>query len=203
MKPTLLTLVASACLVGCDGGGAERSEPASADDQTSTSIAAASAPAQANNPEVLEPKADASKSDENAEFDKLPGAKGPLYEFVGEAGPRVTGADVGVDVNDPKPDSPPKTRTLPSGSTKLYIAVKFEMRPQADSLSINIYNNDGEVEIGSGIVLQDENNATGEYTLTMARNPAAGKFEDGPYQARVELDGNVVALVNWEVGESK
>jgi hypothetical protein len=134
---------------------------------------------------------------------ELPGANGPLFEYVGKTGPKVSGADVGADVNEPKPDNPPQHRTVPSGTKKVYVAVKFDKKPQFKSLAIDVYNNNGKVEIGSGLALQKDNNATGEYTVTMARNPRAGKFDDGPHQAKVVVDGTVVALVNWGVGGSK
>jgi hypothetical protein len=141
-------------------------------------------------------------SGEKDKADKLPGAKGPLYEYVGKTGPKVLGADVGVDVNDPNPDKPPKSRTLPSGAKKLFIAVRFAKKPQANSLTIDVYNGGGKVPVGAGVVLQEDNIATGEWTVRMARNPDAGKFDDGPYQAQVKVDGQVVALVNWEVGKA-
>jgi hypothetical protein len=133
----------------------------------------------------------------------LPGAKGPLYEYVGKGGPKVTGADVGVDSKDANPDKPPKTRTLPSGTKELSIAVKFESRPQAESISIEVYNKNGKVEMAAGIATQAENLRTGEYTLSMDLRPKAGKFADGPYQAKVKPGDKVVAIINWGIGEFK
>jgi len=61
----------------------------------------------------------------------------------------------------------------------------------------------GKVEISGGLVLQEENAGTGEYTLRMGRNPASGKFADGMYQGRVKIDDQTVALINWDIGTPK
>jgi hypothetical protein len=132
--------------------------------------------------------------------DKLPGAKGPLWEYVGKAGVKVTGADVGVGVSDPKPEKPPKNRMFPSGTKSLRIAVQFERKPVGSSVTVETYNKEGKVQMAGGVVLQIENTRTGSFTLQMGLNPKAGTFDDGPYQGQVKLDGKVIALVNWEIG---
>lgn len=47
------------------------------------------------------------------------------------------------------------------------------------------------------------NPTTGEFGMDIPFNPKAGKFDDGPYQARITLDGNLALLINWEIGEAK
>jgi hypothetical protein len=130
--------------------------------------------------------------------DQLPGAAGPLWEYVGKAGPKVIGANVAV--LDPKADNPPNNRRRPSGTKNLEIEVRFATKPQGKLLAIDVYGRNGKVEIGSGSVVEEANRATGEYALYMVCKPKAGKYEDGAYQARAQLDGEVVALVNWEIG---
>jgi hypothetical protein len=138
-------------------------------------------------------------ANDKAQSEKLPGAKGPLYEHVG--GPKVIGANVGIGGNDANPDNPPKSRTFPSETKKLRIEAKFGGRPQK-SWSVEVYNNFGEVVMGPGVVLDMWDPSTGEFALECPLNPAVGKFDDGPYQARVKLDGNLVLLINWEIGEA-
>ncbi|MGH9835111.1 MAG: hypothetical protein ACRD9Y_18985 [Blastocatellia bacterium] len=140
------------------------------------------------------------KNEDKAQSEKLPGAKGPLFEHVG--GPKVIGADVGIDDNDANPDKPPKTRTFPSGTKKLRIEAKFGSRPQR-SFSVEVYNNRGEIEMGPGVVTHIVDPLTGEFALELPLNPKAGNFDDGPYQARIKLDGNLALLINWEIGEAK
>lgn len=140
------------------------------------------------------------RSDDKVQSEKLPGAKGSLYEHVG--GPKVIGADVGIDNNDANPDKPPKTRTFPSGTKELRIEAKFGSRPQW-SWSVEVYNNLGEVLMGPRVVTDMWDPRTGEFALACPLNPVAGKFDDGPYQARVKLDGNITLLINWEIGEAK
>lgn len=133
----------------------------------------------------------------------LPGAKGPLWEYVGKEGTKVTGADVGATINAPNPDKPPKTRSLPSGIKKLYIAVTFEIKPQAESITMDVYTKDGKLEVGTEVYSQDRNKATGGWNVLLIRNPKDGKYDDGPYQAKVKLDDKIAALVNWEIGKAK
>jgi hypothetical protein len=141
--------------------------------------------------------------DKDAGPSTLSGTAAKLWEYVGKTGPKVTGADVGFDVNDAQPADPAKSRTLPSGTKRVYVAVTFANRPQDKTVAIDVYDRNGKVEIGSGLVLEEDNSRTGEWTVRMARNPRAGKFDDGPYQARVKVDDTVVALINWEIGGSR
>ncbi len=140
------------------------------------------------------------ESDDKAQSEKLPGAKGPLYEYVG--GPKVTGADVGINDNDANPDKPPTSRTFPSGTKELRIEAKFGSRPQR-SWSMEVYNNRGVIEKEPGVVTDIWDPRTGEFILEVPFNPKAGKFDDGPHQARIKLDDNLVLLINWEIGEAK
>lgn len=131
---------------------------------------------------------------------KLPGAKGPLYEIVGGADFKILGVDVGLNMNDVKPEAPPAHRVFPSGTKELHLAVKFARRPAASSFSIEIYTLKGKVTLGPSISMVAENRTTGEFTVGTDLNPETGAFADGPYQAKVKLDDKVVVVVNWEVG---
>lgn len=132
--------------------------------------------------------------------DKLPGVNGPFFEYVGKSDARVTGADLGVGINDPKPEKPPSSRTLPSGTKEFFVSVKFEKEPEARTIAIDVYNDKGKVGIAGGVIIEERNNRTGAYTLIMGRKPTAGNYEDGSYQAKVLLDSTVVALINWVIG---
>lgn len=137
-----------------------------------------------------------------APLQELPGAQGPLYEAVLSEDFKVTGADIGVDMNDANADKPPPQRTFPSGTKELYVVVKLGRRPAAESFSVEVYNRNGTVEMGHGIAMQAEDLKTGEYSVGMDLNPKAGEFADGPHQARLKFDDKVVALVNWGIGQT-
>jgi len=138
------------------------------------------------------------RGDDKAQSEKLPGAKGPLYEYVGKAGPKVIGADVGINRNDANSAKPPKARIFPSGTKKLRIEAKLGSAPR--SWSVKVYNTLGQIEMEPGVVMQIVDPRTGEFVLGIPLDPKTGKFDDGPYQARVELDGNIALLINWEMG---
>jgi hypothetical protein len=134
---------------------------------------------------------------------ELPGSKGPLWENVGQAGMKIIGADVGIEFTDINTAKPPKTRQFPSGAKSLMIRIKFEKKPVDSTIEIPTYNKSGRVEMGGGrgVMLQMENTSTGEFDLQFDLDPKAGKFDDGAYQARVKVNGKVVAVVNWGIGE--
>lgn len=143
----------------------------------------------------------------------LPGAKGPLYEYVGADGPKVTGADVSsqpiflptwlLSSKHANPDTLPKTRTLPSGTRRFSIAVRFEAKPTSESISVDVYNKNGKVESAADVTTTAVQMDGGEYALGGDFILKAGKFGDGPYQAKVKLGDRVVALINWQMGESR
>ncbi len=139
---------------------------------------------------------------EKAETVALPGAKGLLCEKVGnlKGGVEVIGGDVGVETCDP--DKPPKRRTLPSGSKTISVAVKFNRKPQFETIGLQIANNAGEVNFSDGNAITSEDARTGAYAVEFFRKVKEG-LADGPYQAKIKVDGQIVVLINWSIGEPR
>ena len=131
---------------------------------------------------------------------QLPGTKGPLYEIVGDTAFKILGVDIGLNMNDVKPEAPPAHRVFPSGTKELHLAVKFAQRPAASNCVIEIYTLKGKIKLGPSVYMMAENRSTGEFTLGINLEPQTGAFADGPYQAKLKLDDKVVVLANWEVG---
>lgn len=128
------------------------------------------------------------------QLQSLPGTKGPLYEVVGGDTIKILGVDIGLDMKDAKPEKPPLHRVFPSGTKELHVAVRFERRPAAAKFSIEVYNQNGKVTRGTGMLGYEENLKTGEFIVRADLNPQAGPFADGPYQAKIKLDDKIVAL---------
>jgi hypothetical protein len=139
----------------------------------------------------------------------LPGVKGPLWKAVGVDSALVVGADVAAEskellyllVRDTKSEKPPMTRKFPSATKELTIAVKFQKKPFGKSIVIDVFNKDGKVVMGGGLVLQSEDRLSGAYAIKVGQSPKAGAFQDGAYQARIRLDDTIAAVINWEIGE--
>lgn len=147
-------------------------------------------------------KADAGEPQPKA--DQLPGTKGPLFEYVGKTGPKVIMADV---YSDPKTvgDKPPKSRLLPPGVKKFEFMLKFEKEPAGEiKLTTNIFNDRGKVETkNSGNLGFARDFRSGTLLLMFDASLKDGPFPDGVYQARIDVNGQVVAHINWEVGPEK
>jgi hypothetical protein len=146
-------------------------------------------------------QAQVGRAEEKGNPGDLPGVKGSVFEYVGKKGPKVAGADVGAKIGDANSEKPPKARTLLSGTNNLFFDVKFKKKVPLTSVAIEVYDKAGKVEVDwSANVGFIEDIRTGAFYVSMSGKAKAAKLEDGAYQARLKLDGEVVARVNWEVG---
>ena len=133
----------------------------------------------------------------------LPGAKGPLFEKVGKLkdGVEVLSADVSHDVKELKfhPAEPPKTRTLPAGTSSGFrVGVGFNKEP-VDKCSIEIYNTAGKFDFTHAHTTTTDK-STGRCTMIFT-GQGKEKLADGPYQAKVKIGDDVFLVVNWHIGE--
>jgi hypothetical protein len=133
----------------------------------------------------------------------LPGAKGPLYEKVGKLkdGVEIQSADVSHDIKDLKihPTAPPKTRTLPAGTSSSFrVGVSLSKKP-VGKFSIEIYNTAGRVDfVYAQSMSTDKLSGRSSVIFT---GQGKEKLADGAYQAKVKIGDDVVVLVNWHIGE--
>jgi hypothetical protein len=133
----------------------------------------------------------------------LPGARGPLFEKIGKLkdGVEVQSADVSHEVKELKfhPAEPPKTRTLPAGTSSGFrVGVSFNKEP-VGKCSIEIYNTAGKADFGYAHTTSTDG-PTGRCTMIFT-GQGKEKLADGPYQAKVKIGDDVVLLVNWHIGE--
>ena len=134
----------------------------------------------------------------------LTGGKGPILEYVGKYGPKVTGADVGVALSGTHPVKETNGRVLATGTKEVHVAVMFAGKQGAAILEIELFDVKGKVDCRQRpVIFREENVVTGVNIVRMGFDSKGAKFDDGPYQAKVSLDGRVVALINWEIGETK
>ena len=130
-----------------------------------------------------------------------PGAQGSLYEKVGKLkdGVEVLSADVSHDVKELKlhPAVPPKTRTLPPGtSSRFRIGVSFNKEP-VGKCSVEIHNAAGKVDFGYA---HTTSTGAGSYTMIFTGQGKV-KLPDGAYQAKVKIGEDAFLLINWHIGE--
>jgi hypothetical protein len=150
------------------------------------------------------PASDRADGEPKSKANKLPGTKGPLFEYVGKKGPKVISADV---YSDPKAvrDKSPKGRLLPSGVKELRFQLTFEKEPAPEfKMTTTIYNDSGKVETkNSGNLGFSRNLQSGELLLLFDASLKDGTFPNGVYQARIDVDGEIVAHINWEIAPAK
>lgn len=145
---------------------------------------------------ALLPAARADDKDKPAE---LPGGNGPVYQYVGKTGVKVTSADVAARYEDMALGKPPRSRTLRADVKKLEFSISFAKKPPA--IELEIHDAKGKVDVKWAEVFSHvENLQTGAYYFSTHCDAPTGKFAPGPYQAKVKLDGQVVALINWQIG---
>lgn len=88
---------------------------------------------------------------------------------------------------------------FPSGTTKLYLVVQYSGElPTTQKLTRKVNGRNGPVKFESSST-STSSTFDGKF-VTFSMEPANGKFEDGPYQALVELGGREIAKLNWTVG---
>lgn len=134
------------------------------------------------------------------------GANAPLFKVLSKSSVKVLTADVGAALEDPKPDRPPKKRVLPSGTTEVFIAVKFKAAPTAKTIAYQVWANGEPIAVEllkrqSTTELFNKNGSISAYVLNKGIRPESGAFDDGPYQAKVLLDDVAVVELNWRIGD--
>ncbi len=89
-----------------------------------------------------------------------------------------------------------------SGITKLYLIVQMFTPDHDVNIVVKVVNDKGLValkpqDFNFWMNIPDLNLTNAAFDLF----PVSGKFDDGPYQATLIVDGKKVALLNWQVGQ--
>lgn len=134
----------------------------------------------------------------------LPGASGPQFERLGppphdnaivEAFLYQTPEQAAVGAVRP--------RRFPSGSTQLNLDLRLKAMPRMGvRVRYEILTRAGPLEMRDRALvfmdwLSDQQVASMDFELI----PAGGVFPDGPYQLRVFMNDEAVAVLNWSVGD--
>lgn len=140
----------------------------------------------------------ASRADAQGLATNLPGAKGPLFESVAKSDPAALRGDVAAQLKDLKLHKPPQSRAFASDIKSVWVGVMFDKSLEGKAIAFDVQDSNGPVALERQPVIYERNDKTGELAAVMPLVPRAGRFERGAYQARVKLDGKLVAHVNWE-----
>jgi hypothetical protein len=130
----------------------------------------------------------------------LPGASGPRVDYIGKPGPGVELADAIVmsnyDYQRPPKDPP---RTFPSGTQKLDFVARFGFPPpNGTKIGFEVFSNAGRVKMRGGFNLTIEGAAG--FQIIFPSTPEEGVYPDGPYQAKLLINDQPVAHLNWTIG---
>jgi hypothetical protein len=88
---------------------------------------------------------------------------------------------------------------FPSGTKKLYLVVQYSGElPTTQKLTRKVNGRNGPVKFEFSST-STSSTFDGKF-VTFSMEPANGRFEDGPYQAIVELGRSEIAKLNWTVG---
>lgn len=129
----------------------------------------------------------------------LPGASGAPVEFVITPEVEVLHAFMASDYDQIEAPETAST-VLPSGLSMIYCAIT--LKHGVNEVSFEIFNDSGPMEIGEGYWMTISDHNTGQVTYSRdIPAPDGGVFADGAYQTKVYLDGELVALLNWSIGE--
>ena len=133
----------------------------------------------------------------------LPGANGPRLERVEKppAGIELADARVYDDAQKLPPEAPLPQR-FSSGISELRFRLELnsDSPPEVD-IDLMLFSQAGEIKLKEGYVGRSAVPAKRWYTASYGLEPETGKFTDGPYQLKLLMNGKVIALVNWTVGE--
>ncbi|MFN2530676.1 MAG: hypothetical protein ABR555_05215 [Pyrinomonadaceae bacterium] len=89
-----------------------------------------------------------------------------------------------------------------TGIAKLRLAIdlKSEGPPKAD-ITFEVLSDSGRIKIKDGYAVYSAVPADHKYSASYPLEPEAGPYPNGAYQLRLLMDGKVVALLNWSVGD--
>jgi WD40 repeat protein len=133
----------------------------------------------------------------------LPGADGPRVQDIRPPGEGIelTGVYV-VDGLDPFANEIAERQRFPSRITKLVAVARFRYPPSnGTSWGFEVFD-----QAGSVVLKQQPTYTFSQGNSVLAIKPcepASGAYRDGPYQAKLKINDQVVAVLNWSIGGPK
>jgi len=131
----------------------------------------------------------------------FPGAKGPRLERVGTPLKGIEITDVIVSDMSQSSSGAPPTQQFPSGTNTLHLDVKLKAKsPPKNKIEWELFSNDGKVGLKGAYGSTYAIPSAQIYSFGQTLDPESGTFPDGPYQLKLMMDGQTVAILNWSVG---
>ena len=133
----------------------------------------------------------------------LPGASGPRLERVEKlpVGIELVEARIYESEEKLRSDAPlPQRFSAGVANLRLGIDLKSDGPPKAD-ITFEVLSGSGKIKIKDGYAVYSAVPADRKYSASYPLEPEAGHYPNGAYQLRLLMDGKVVALLNWSVGE--
>ncbi len=97
----------------------------------------------------------------------------------------------------------PMRNTFPSGTRKIYIVFSKAGGPDVRRLDMKIYTSASPAPLQVATALAfTVYEAAGGVTTLFPISPESGMFADGSYQAKVEVNDTLFAMLNWTIGGS-
>jgi len=101
----------------------------------------------------------------------------------------------------------PAPNIFPSGLDKVYLGLKFKSPGEAESrfqvdYELNYKGIELETEFDSQPTSWTEQASGAEVVILPVRQKDGSAFGDGPYQAKIFVDGQMIALVNFTIGNA-
>lgn len=133
----------------------------------------------------------------------LSGAKGPRLERPDKppAGIELVDARVYDGEEKSRSDAAVSPR-FASGIAKLRLGIdlKSDGPPKAD-ITFEVFSDAGKIKIKDGYAVFSAVPADRSYSASYPLEPETGPYANGAYQLKLLMDGKVVAVLNWSVGE--
>lgn len=132
-----------------------------------------------------------------------PGASGPRLERVEKPPAEIELVEARIYESEEKLRSDaPLPQRFSAGISKLRLAIdlKSDGPPKAD-ITFEVFSDSGKIKIKDGYAVYSAVPADRKYSASYPLEPEAGPYTNGAYQLRLLMNGKVVALLNWSVGE--
>ncbi len=133
----------------------------------------------------------------------LPGATGPRIER-GETPPNgIELVQARIYESEEKTGSDaalPQRFSAGIAKLRLGIDLKSDGPPKAD-ITFEVLSDSGKIKIKDGYAVYSAVPADRKYSASYPLEPEAGAYANGAYQLRLLMDGKVVAVLNWSVGD--
>ena len=133
----------------------------------------------------------------------LPGASGSRLERVEQPPGGIELIDARVYLSEEKVRSDaPLPQRFSTGAAKLRLGIdlKSDGPPKAE-ITFEVLSATGKMKIKDGYAVYSAVPADRKYSASYPLEPEAGVYANGAYQLRLLMDGKVVALLNWSVGD--